>query len=136
MHAGGSRGARLALSTPIVVTVAHEPNSPPPVRGEGGCWSCHLPFSLLPSIQPSEDPSVPKGHCFVGSDPFLGKGERLAGAGLVGGDAKGPRGRVDNTESWLEGASPRPSSHIWLKVKLCRVPKARAGRFIVLLLPG
>lgn len=37
----------------------------------------------------------------------------------------------------LRGAlQARPTSHAWLKVKLCCVPKARAGQFIVLLLPG
>lgn len=46
------------------------------------------------------------------------------------------RGKVDNTEPELGGLSEAELSHTWLKVKLCRVPKARAGRFIAFLLPG
>lgn len=57
MHAGGTRGASSrvsaqALHTSIVVTEAHELNSPPPTGEEGGCWSCHLLSFLPPPSNP------------------------------------------------------------------------------------
>lgn len=41
-----------ALHTSIVVTEAHELNSPPPTGEEGGCWSCHLLSFLPPPSNP------------------------------------------------------------------------------------
>lgn len=80
-HAGGARGTSTGAAhahTPIV----HELNSPPLAGGEDGCSSCH-PLCL--PAQTSEDPSVPGGHCFVGSSPVLGRGRHLAGLGLCRG---------------------------------------------------
>lgn len=95
-----------------------------------------LPPPPLPQL--SEDPSVPEGHCFVGFHPLLGKREHLTGSGLQG-RRPGPLAEGRQQSLGVRGSLPGPALHTWLRAKLCRaralVPKARAGQFIVLLLP-
>lgn len=54
---------------------------------------------------------------------------------------KSPPGRVDSAKPQRSGGvggalRSGQSSLDWLKVKLCQVPKAGAGQFIEILLPG
>lgn len=82
-----------------------------PWLGKGSCPSCHLL-----SLHSLRGPAVPKGHCLVGSCPFLGKGKGLAGMGVC---REGVKSLTGGGQHCLGGGALRSElSHLVQEVAL------------------
>lgn len=127
---GGGVGGTEALHTPAS-TLDHElNNSPPPT-------AC-----LLATASPqAQRPFCTEMVLFGKLSPFWTRASVWQGMGFVGQDSRAlQEGRIApnlrGAAGWGGALRSGQSSLGWLKVKLCRVPKARAEQFIEILLPG